>query len=106
MDKAMRVREICDSFRELCSVPYNESLQSYKNDGGLIIGVLYNQVPEEILTAAGILPVRIRAVGSQGTEASDARFTQVNCSLVKHFYDSAAKGRFDFIDALEAGAYP
>ena len=102
MDKAMRVREICDSFRELCSVPYNESLQSYKNDGGLIIGVLYNQVPEEILTAAGILPVRIRAVGSQGTEASDARFTQVNCSLVKHFYDSAAKGRFDFIDGLVA----
>jgi len=100
MDKAERVREICDSFRELCSVPYNESLKSYKDEGGKIVGVLYNQVPEELLTAAGVLPVRLRAVGSTGAEAADARFTQVNCSLVKHFYDSAAKGRFDFIDAL------
>ncbi|MBR5258873.1 MAG: 2-hydroxyacyl-CoA dehydratase [Eggerthellaceae bacterium] len=100
MDKTERIQEICDGFRELCSVPYNESLKAYKEEGGKIVGTLYNQVPEELLTAAGVLPVRLRAVGSTGAEAADARFTQVNCSLVKHFYDSAAKGRFDFIDGL------
>lgn len=100
MDKAERVRQICDGFKELCSVPYNNALKNYKEEGGKIVGILYNQVPEELFTAAGILPYRVRAVGSLGAEAADARFTQVNCSLVKHFYDSAAKGRFDFIDGL------
>jgi len=102
MGDTLRVQEICDEFREICSTPYNEKLRAYKEAGGKIIGTLYNQVPEELIYAAGFLPVRLRAVGSTGMEAADARFTQVNCSLIKHFYDSAAKGRFDFIDGLVA----
>lgn len=97
-----RVEEICEVFRGLCMGPSNDWLDSYKQEGGKIIGTLYNQVPEEVVLAAGMLPVRLRAQGSTGTEASDARFTMVNCSLIKHFYDSAAKGRFGFIDGLVA----
>lgn len=97
-----RIREICEEFRAVCSVPYNDRLRAYKQKGGRIIGTLYNQVPEELIYAAGFQPVRLRAIGSTGTEASAARFTQVNCSLIKHFYDSAAKGRFDFVDGIVA----
>ena len=102
MGDTQRIQAICDEFREICATPYNEKLRAYKEAGGKIIGVLYNQVPEELIYAAGFLPVRLRAVGSTGMEAADARFTQVNCSLIKHFSDSAAKGRFDFIDGLVA----
>lgn len=102
MGSTERIEAMCDEFYDLCSTPYNDALKAYKEEGGRIVGTLYNQVPEELLTAAGLLPFRIRAVGSKGTEAADARFTQVNCSLVKHFYDSAVKGRFDFLDGLVA----
>jgi benzoyl-CoA reductase subunit C len=102
MEVSKRIGEICDEFESACSIPFNESLQAYKQGGGRIVGVLYDQVPEEIVMAAGALPVRLRAVGSTGTERSAARFTQVNCSFVHHMYDSAAKGRFDFIDGLVA----
>ena len=102
MGDTQRIQEICAEFREICATPYNERLRAYKEAGGKVIGTLYNQVPEELIYAAGFLPVRLRAVGSTGMEAADARFTQVNCSLIKHFYDSAAKGRFDFIDGLVA----
>ena len=95
-----RINEICDIFRTNCDEMYNESLQAYKAAGGKIIGTLYNQVPEEVILAAGMLPVRLRAQKSTGTERAAARFTGVNCSLVKHFYDEAAKGGFDFIDGL------
>ena len=95
-----RIKEICDIFRSNCDAMYNDSLKSYKESGGKIIGTLYNQVPEELIYAAGMLPVRLRAQRSTGTERAAARFTQVNCSLVKHFYDEAAKGAFDFIDGL------
>ena len=97
-----RIEEICGIFRKNCDTMYNESLQAYKESGGKIIGTLYSQVPEELIFAAGMLPVRLRAQGSKGTERSAARFTQVNCSLVKHFYDEAAKGGFNFIDGLVA----
>lgn len=102
MGTTERIQAICDEFYEVCSTPDNEALRAFRGEGGRILGVLYNQIPEEVITAAGFLPYRIRAVGSTGAEAADARFTQVNCSLIKHFYDSAAKGRFDFLDGLVA----
>ena len=97
-----RIEEICGIFRKNCDTMHNESLQAYKESGGQIIGTLYSQVPEELIFAAGMLPVRLRAQGSKGTERAAARFTQVNCSLVKHFYDEAVKGGFNFIDGLVA----
>ncbi|MBM6999180.1 2-hydroxyacyl-CoA dehydratase [bacterium] len=102
MGNPVRVQQICDEMREVCLSPYNDRLRAYKQEGGKIIGTLYSEVPEEIVYAAGMLPVRLRAVGSQGAELADARFTQINCSVVKHLYDSAAKGQFDFIDGLAA----
>ena len=102
MEQQQRIEEICDFCESLCSTPFNEEIRAWKEDGGKVIGVLYNQVPEEIIHAAGALPVRLRAQQSTGTEGAAGRFTQVNCSLVKHFYDSAAKGQFDFIDGLVA----
>lgn len=86
----------------LTKEPFNKAMQEWKKSGGKIIGCLYNQVPDEIVTAAGMMPYRIRAVGSRGDELADARFTQINCSLVRNYYDSAQRGRFDFIDGLIA----
>jgi len=80
--------------------PESSAIVEYKTTGGKVIGCLYNQVPDELITAAGMLAYRPRAVGSQGDELAEVRFTQVNCSLVRNFYDSAKRGRFDFMDGL------
>lgn len=100
MGDTLRINEICSTFRKACEEPFNPGLKAYKESGGKIIGVLYNQIPEELIFAAGMLPVRLRASDNATTELAASRFTQVNCSLVKHFYDAAARGRFDFIDGL------
>lgn len=92
-----------DTYRYLKSLteePYNEAMRAWKDAGGKIIGCLYNQVPDEVVTAAGMLAYRPRVVGAKGDELADARFTQVNCSLVRTFYDYAARGGFDFLDGL------
>ena len=102
MGDMQRIQQICDEFERLCQTPFNDSLRNYKAAGGKIVGVLYNQVAEELILAAGLLPVRLRAVGSRGDELADARFTQVNCSEVRCLYDAAARGTFDFIDGLVA----
>lgn len=102
MGNDARIREIIDEMRQVSDEPFNEKLIAYKNQGGKILGVLYNQVPPEIIYAAGMLPVRIRDQKATGTEGAAGRFTGVNCSLVKYWYDSASKGRFGFMDGIVA----
>lgn len=78
----------------------NPALSAWKNRGGKVIGCMYHFIPEEVITAAGLVPFRLRATGSTGTELADGCFTQVNCSLVRHFFDSGLKGEFAFLDGV------
>lgn len=79
---------------------YSPALKEWKESGGKIIGLLYNYIPEEIITAAGMLPYRLRAAGCTSSALADGRFTEINCSLVRHFYDAGARGEFAFLDGL------
>lgn len=87
-------------FKEAAATLVNPALQEYKDRGGKVIGCLYHFVPEELITAAGLLPYRCRATGSTGTELSESRFTQVNCSFVRHLYDSGMRGDQSFLDGV------
>jgi len=78
----------------------NPALLEWKQQGGKVVGIMYNYVPEEIITAAGLLPYRMRATGSTGTELSESCFTQTNCSLVRHFFDSGMRGDQNFLDGV------
>jgi benzoyl-CoA reductase/2-hydroxyglutaryl-CoA dehydratase subunit BcrC/BadD/HgdB len=78
----------------------NPALQEWKDRGGKVIGCMYHFVPEEIITAAGLVPFRMRATGSSGTELSESCFTQVNCSFVRHLFDSAMHGNQGFLDGV------
>jgi benzoyl-CoA reductase/2-hydroxyglutaryl-CoA dehydratase subunit BcrC/BadD/HgdB len=78
----------------------NPALGEWKKRGGKVIGCMYHYVPEEMVSAAGALPYRLRATGSAGTELSEARFTQVNCTFVRHLFDSAVRGDQEFLDGV------
>jgi benzoyl-CoA reductase/2-hydroxyglutaryl-CoA dehydratase subunit BcrC/BadD/HgdB len=82
------------------STPVNPALREWQREGGKVIGCMYHFIPEEVITAAGLLPIRLRATASTGTELSESCFTQVNCSLVRHFFDSSLRGEFDFLDGV------
>lgn len=86
--------------QEAAATLVNPALQRWKDQGGKVVGCMYHFVPEELITAAGLLPYRMRATGSNGTELSESRFTQVNCSLVRHLYDSGMRGDQDFLDGV------
>jgi benzoyl-CoA reductase/2-hydroxyglutaryl-CoA dehydratase subunit BcrC/BadD/HgdB len=57
-------------------------------------------IPEELLMAAGLLPFRMRATGSTGSEAGDAWLTRLNCSFPRHCLSVALEGGFDFLDGI------
>jgi benzoyl-CoA reductase/2-hydroxyglutaryl-CoA dehydratase subunit BcrC/BadD/HgdB len=92
--------EALREFVEAAKTLVNPALSDYKKKGGKVIGMMYHFIPEEIITAAGMMPYRMRATGSEGTELSEGYFTQVNCSLVRHFFDSGMRGRLSFLDGV------
>ncbi len=87
-------------FREAAAAVMNPAMQEWKAQGGKVIGCMYHFVPEELITAAGQMPYRMRATGSTGTELSESRFTQVNCSFVRHLFDSGMRGSQSFLDGV------
>ena len=87
-------------FREAAATLVNPALREWKDNGGKVVGCMYHFLPEELITAAGLLPYRMRATGSTGTELSESRFTQVNCTFVRHLFDSGMRGDQSFLDGV------
>jgi len=78
----------------------NPVLQHWKDQGGKVIGYFCSTVPEEIITAAGLTPFRMRATGSTGTEESDAFYSSINCSFPRHCFNQVLTGDFKFLDGI------
>jgi bzd-type benzoyl-CoA reductase N subunit len=78
----------------------NEETKKWKEQGGKVMGYFCSAMPEEIITAAGMLPFRVRGTGSEGTELADAHFSSINCTFARHAFNMALKGELDFLDGL------
>ena len=78
----------------------NPALQHWKDQGGKVVGYFCSTVPEEIITAAGLTPFRMRATGSTSTEESDAFYSSINCSFPRHCFNQVLTGDFKFLDGI------
>ena len=64
------------------------------------MGFTCSLVPEEILVAAGIAPVRLRAPGCARTTSADVYMSHLNCTYVRSCLELVLTGRFDFLDGF------
>jgi benzoyl-CoA reductase/2-hydroxyglutaryl-CoA dehydratase subunit BcrC/BadD/HgdB len=78
----------------------NPEVKKWKENGSKILGFFCSSMPVEIVTAADMIPFRLRATGNEGTELSDSFFSSINCSFPRHAFNMALKGEYDFIDGL------
>ena len=69
-------------FKQAAETIINPEMQKWNDQGKKIVGYFCSSFPEELIAAAGLLPFRMRATGSTGTELSDAHFASNNCSLL------------------------
>ena len=95
----------CNSaaFQELAAAAasiVNPEVEKWNDGGGKTVGYFCTSMPTEMITAAGLLPFRVRATGSTDTELSDACFSSLNCSFPRHAFNMALKGEYDFLDGL------
>ena len=87
-------------FRRWCGPIENEQVMEWKAGGGRVAGFFCAHAPEELLWAAGILPVRMRGTGSEDTSAADQYLGAVNCSFVRHTLNRVLSGDLVFLDGL------
>jgi bzd-type benzoyl-CoA reductase N subunit len=78
----------------------NPAIRQWKEQGGKVVGYFCSMLPEELFMAAGLLPFRMRATGSTGTDSGDSYFTNLNCTFVRHCFSVALEGGFDFLDGV------
>lgn len=95
-----------DSFREVNGTfPQTPQILERKSQGKKVFGWLCTYVPEEIIHAAGILPVRITGY-SQEMELEDgnAYLYIHNCSFSRSCLQLGLRGGYDYLDGVVAGS--
>jgi len=65
-----------------------------------ILGFFCSYVPEELIHAAGVLPIRMNARGHPETELGDGLLSRINCSFCRSTLDKALKGEYDFLEGI------
>lgn len=68
--------------------------------GHHVIGYLSALTPIEILTAAGVVPIRLKGNVSEAITKADAHMETIVCPFVRNVFDAALKGRFSFLDGM------
>ena len=95
-----------DLFREVNSTfPRTAQIQEWKQQGKKVFGWLCTYVPEEIIHAAGALPVRITGYSEEvELEDGNAYFYINNCSFSRSCLQLGLRGGYDFLDGVVGGS--
>ncbi len=95
-----------ERFRKLNrSFPQTSQILNHKKQGKKVFGWLCTYVPEEILHAAGILPVRIIGYSTEAeTDDGTALLYINNCSFSRSCLQLGLEGQYDFLDGVVGGS--
>jgi bcr-type benzoyl-CoA reductase subunit C len=92
-----RLMEILGTFTEAQEAPYTNWPDRYP--GHRAMGYFCTYVPEEIIHAAGFVPLRIRSSGKPPSRA-DAHMQSYTCALCRSALDQALHGDLDFLQGV------
>ena len=87
-------------FEELLESPQNRLVEQAAKDGRIPIGYSCSFVPEALLMADKLFPVRLHAPGLAGTEIADNYLSSFICSYARGLLEFAMDGRFDLLQGL------
>ncbi|HDP25349.1 MAG TPA: 2-hydroxyacyl-CoA dehydratase [Deltaproteobacteria bacterium] len=87
-------------FQDIATSLSNRFVDQWKREGKQVVGFTCSYVPEEIISAAGLLPFRMRGIGATSTSIADTYFGPVICSFPKCILQLAGEGAYDFLDGV------
>jgi benzoyl-CoA reductase subunit C len=88
-----------EKFKEWYEKRHEYAKEWKKKTGGKVIGYFCTYVPEEILYAAGVLPVRI--LGShEPQDVTEPHIFGMYCPFCRDCLAQGLKGRYDYLDGI------
>lgn len=78
----------------------NYAIDEWKKKGNKAVGTICCHVPEEILHAAGLLPVRLRGTGCTSDSEAEVWMSSFSCSFVRACLENLLNGTFDFVNGV------
>ncbi len=79
---------------------YGSRARELRAQGKKVIGYLSALAPVEIVTAAGAVPIRLKGNVAEAITKGDAYMETIVCPFVRNVFDSAVKGKYDFLDGM------
>ncbi|MDP2916949.1 MAG: 2-hydroxyacyl-CoA dehydratase family protein, partial [Dehalococcoidia bacterium] len=95
-----------NKFREVNrTFPKTAGILEHKKQGKKVFGWLCTYVPEEVVHAAGALPVRITGYNQEmELEDGNAYLYINNCSFSRSCLQLGLRGEYDFLDGVAGGS--
>ena len=97
---------VLDRFREMNeSFPQTPQILEHKKRGGKVVGWLCTYVPEEIILAAGALPIRIIGYSHEANlDDANAHLYINNCTFSRSCLQLGLEGQYEFLDGVVGGS--
>lgn len=93
------MEKILSEFKEICDHPYSRAVK-WKADGSRkVVGILPMYFPDEIVHAAGALPITLFGDDEPITLADGHLMVNV-CNLLRSTFDSLLKDKYNFLDGI------
>ena len=95
-----------ERFREFNQTfPENSAIQEWSRKGRKIFGWLCTYIPEEVIHAAGALPIRVTGYGQEvQLDDGNAYLTANTCSFSRSCLQMGVRGGYEFLDGVAAGS--
>ncbi len=81
----------------------NPHVDTWKANGGKVLGFYCTDMPEQIIHAAGMLPFRLRGTGNRDFMLSDSILSRFNCTFMRSTLNLAMGKQYGFLDGLVVG---
>jgi len=79
---------------------YGARARELKKSGRKVVGYLSALCPIEIMTAAGIAPIRLKGYVSEAVTRADAFMETMICPFIRNVFDAALKGKYAYLDGM------
>jgi benzoyl-CoA reductase subunit C len=91
---------VLEKIHDIIKSPHQYPQDWKSKMGGKVIGVLCSNIPEELIYAAGILPVRLLGANEPENITRSYIFQSGFCSFARDCFAQALQGRYKYIDGI------
>lgn len=93
------MKELIKEFIDVAANPYKSVAELKEKKKQKVLGCFPMDIPEELINAAGILPV-VLWESNELITIGHSRIMPFNCGLTRSVVDDAMKGKLDFLDGM------